>query len=327
MAVHLRARDGAIAVPPVGLGCWSWGDDKRVWGWNSYDKSLSPQSVAAAFEAAVDAGVRLFDTAETYGSGLSEEILGKLVSKHPLRDELLVATKWQPGKWAPTGMPVKDAMLAAARESLGRLGIDQLTLFQIRAPLHPASMKDQGEGLAAVVEAGLARAVGVSNFSAEQVREVHAALSARGIPLATNQVEFSILRQLPRTNQSGLMAACAELGVTLLAYSPLAMGRLTGKYTPRNPPQGRRGFSAYPMRDIQTVLEVLEEVAAEHGCTPSQAALAWCVAHGAVPIPGAKNAAQARENAGALALVLAPSAVARLDRAGRNGGTSRWQHG
>ena len=218
--LQLAARDGPISVPALGLGCWSWGDDKGVWGWDAYDKTLTRASIEKAFSTAVDAGVRLFDTAETYGGGLSEQILGELVRKHPLREELLIATKFQPGKWSHTGIPVRKAMVQAARESTRRLGISQLALFQIHAPLHPASFEEQGHGLADVVEAGLARAVGVSNFALEEMLPLHAALASRGVPLATNQVEFSLLRSLPET--SGLLTECARLGVRLLAYSPLA---------------------------------------------------------------------------------------------------------
>lgn len=318
----LASRDGPIAVPGLGVGCWSWGDDKGVWGWNNYDKQLTINSIAEAFNSSVDAGMRLFDTAETYGGGLSEEILGKLVREHPLATELLVATKFQPGKWRNT--PIRQAMLQAAKESLERLGIEQITLFQIHAPLHPSSFEEQGHGLADVVEAGLARAVGVSNFSLEEMMQVHKALKSRGIPLASNQVEFSILRSLPES--TGLLAKCDELNIRLLAYSPLAMGRLSGKYSAKREPQGRRGFSAYPMKEIEPLLQELRKVAARHECTPAQVALAWVLHKGAIPIPGAKNAVQAGENAAALHCKLTQEEVETLAKMGREGGTSNWQH-
>jgi len=326
-SVELAARDGPLIIPGgLGIGCWAWGDDKGVWGWNAYDKSLTMDTVAAAFSAAVDRGVRLFDTAETYGDGLSEEIVGKLVREHPLRDELMVATKFQPGKWRSSGLNVRQAMLQAAKESTERLGIEQLALFQIHAPLFPAPFDEQGHGLADVVEAGLAKAVGVSNFGLDELRPLHAALSSRGIPLASNQVEFSILRQLPLS--SGLLDECTTLGVKVLAYSPLAMGRLTGKYSARRQPQGRRGFSSYPMREIDPIVSKMREIGARHGCTPAQVALAWTIAKGAIPIPGAKNEEQAAENVGVLRCPpLTAEEVQALDRMGREGGTSNWQHG
>ena len=226
--ITLQSKSGAIRLLALGVGCWSWGDDKGVWGWNAYDTSLTKSSIAEAFNSSLQGNLRLFDTAETYGSGLSEKIVGDLVRSSPsnIRNEIMIATKFQPGKWANSN--VRVALVQAAKESCARLGVKQIDLYQIHAPLHRDSFTEQGHGLADVVEAGLARAVGVSNFSLEQVRQVHAALASRGIPLSTNQVEYSILRQLPE--QSGLKAGCEALGVKILAYSPLAMGRLTGKY-------------------------------------------------------------------------------------------------
>lgn len=164
----------------------------------------------------------------------------------------------------------------------------------------------------------------MSNFALDELLPVHAALASRGIPLATNQVELSILRQLPLS--SGMLAECAALGVTILAYSPLAMGRLTGKYSATKQPEGRRGFSAYPMREIDPLVQRLREIGKPQGCTPAQVALAWTMAKGAVPIPGAKNAEQAADNLGALRCRLTAAEVDELSCMGKIGGTSNWQH-
>jgi aryl-alcohol dehydrogenase-like predicted oxidoreductase len=150
------------------------------------------------------------------------------------------------------------------------------------------------------------------------------------VPLATNQVEYSLLRTMPETG--GLLRACSELGVTLLAFSPLAMGRLTGKYNAANPPPGDRKFSDYPMPEIEPVIAELRRIGAARGNkTPAQVALNWIICKGAVPIPGAKNASQAEQNAGALGWRLSVDEVAALDRVakpGRRGAFHRvWQHG
>jgi aryl-alcohol dehydrogenase-like predicted oxidoreductase len=184
--------------------------------------------------------------------------------------------------------------------------------------------------LAAPYKAGLIKAVGVSNYSEGELRAIHAALATHGIPLATNQVEYSLLRTMPESN--GLLRACRELGVTLLAYSPLAMGRLTGKYSQANPPPGKRNFSAFPMAEIEPVIAELRSCGAAHGGkTPAQVALNWLICKGAVPIPGAKNAAQAEQNAGALGWRLTADEVAALDRVAKFGQRALfnrvWQHG
>ena len=145
-------------------------------------------------------------------------------------------------------------------------------------------------------------------------------------------------RSMPREDglsEDGLIAACAELGVVPLAYSPIGQGRLTGKYSTTNKPQGRRNFSDHPMEVVEDVVAVLRRVGeAQGGKTPSQVALNWLMAKGAVPIPGAKNRAQAVENAGALGWSLTAEQVAELDRAAlvKVGGlaglkTRMWQHG
>ena len=175
--------------------------------------------------------------------------------------------------------------------------------------------------------------VGVSNYSVKETRSIHAALAERGVALATNQIEFSLLRRAPETG--GLLATCRELGVIPLAYSPIGQGRLTGKYSTQNPPPGKRNFSQHPMEVVDAVVAELRRIGeAAGGRTPSQVALNWIMAKGAIPIPGAKNRAQAEDNAGALGWSLAAEDVAALDaaaltRAGGMGGLLNrfWQHG
>jgi len=126
------------------------------------------------------------------------------------------------------------------------------------------------------------------------------------------------LRRSPET--TGLLDACSELGVAVLAYSPLGQGRLSGKYSVGNPPKGKRTFADYPMETVDAVVSVLKEVGEKHGGkSPGQVALNWVMAKGAVPIPGAKNAAQADENAGALGWEIDGEDQDRLDAAGLGG--------
>ena len=203
-------------------------------------------------------------------------------------------------------------------------------LYQIHGPISLRSARAVAAALAAPYRAGLVKAVGVSNYSASELRAIHAALAGHGIPLATNQVEYSLLRTMPETN--GLLGTCRELGVTVLAYSPMAMGRLTGKYSAANPPPGKRNFSAFPMAEIDPIIAELRRIGATHGGkTPAQVALNWLICKGAVPIPGAKNAEQAEQNAGALGWRLAADEVTALDgvaKYGQRGIFNRvWQHG
>jgi aryl-alcohol dehydrogenase-like predicted oxidoreductase len=174
------------------------------------------------------------------------------------------------------------------------------------------------DGLADAVQAGLTRAVGVSNYNEQQMHRAHAALAKRGVPLSSNQVEYSLLKRGPE--RKGLLAACQELGVTLVAYRPLCSGLLSGKYTPENPPPARRGRSytrAY-LEKIAPLTALLREIALGHGKTPSQAAINWIICKGALPIPGARSARHVEDNAAALGWMLNADEVAALDKASEN---------
>lgn len=327
------ASDALICFPgcdtptaPLGVGTWAWGD-KSTWGMGGYDTALTESTIREAWEASIAAGVTLFDTAEVYGGGKSERIIGRLLAEDPSRrPSLVITTKFMP---MPYKINVKAALLAAARGSLDRLGIDQIDLYQIHGPISLRSHEAMAEALAAAHEQGLVRAVGVSNYSITEMRRIHAALAKRGLPLASNQIEFSLLRRRPET--SGLLAACRELGVVPIAYSPIGQGRLSGKYSATNSPPGRRDFSAHPMEQVDQVVAVLREIGEAHDRTPSQVALNWTIAKGTVPIPGAKNADQARQNAGGLGWSLSDEDIARLDAAALEGRASLrnrfWQHG
>jgi aryl-alcohol dehydrogenase-like predicted oxidoreductase len=316
-----------VTIPPLGVGTWAWGD-KSTWGMGGYDADLTRASIREAWDASVDAGVTLFDTAEVYGHGESERIIGELLAGDSQRAaSAVVATKFMPSPWK---VQVEGALLKALRASLARLGLPAIDLYQIHGPISLRSHGAMADALAAAHGAGLVRSVGVSNYSAKEVASISDELQRRGLRLATNQIEFSLLRRSPETN--GLLATCAELGVAPLAYSPIGQGRLTGKYSAAHPPPGKRTFSAHPMEVVDHIVDVLRDIGEQHGGKlPSQVALNWVMAKGAVPIPGAKNRRQAEENAGALGWRLTESDLDRLDRAALPGIRSLsnrfWQHG
>jgi aryl-alcohol dehydrogenase-like predicted oxidoreductase len=295
-----------VRVTPLGIGTWSWGDS-MFWG---YGKGYAEADVRAAFDASMAAGITFFDTAEVYGQGKSERLLGQFINRIGQRP--VVATKFMPLPWRLS----KGALAGALRKSLDRLGLAQVDLYQIHWAFPPRPIEFWVNGLADVIEAGLTRAVGVSNYSADQTRRAAATLSKRGALLASNQVQYSLLNRAPE--RDGLLQTCNELGVTLIAYSPLAKGLLTGKYTPGNPPPGLRGWRnrGEALARLQPLIGLLREIGAAHdGKSPNQVALNWVICKGAIPIPGAKNARQAQENAGALGWRLTADEVAALDSA------------
>lgn len=319
------------AVAPLGVGTWAWGD-RRTWGMGSYDTATTEDTIGDAWDRSLDAGVGLFDTAEVYGGGESERILGRLLSRTlagdpGVRDRLVVATKFWPAPWK---LGVGPALRHALEASLGRLQIPYVDLYQIHGPISLRSASALADALAVVVEAGLTLAVGVSNYSIKETTRIHRELADRGVPLASNQIEFSLLRRRPET--TGLLRRCQELGVVPIAYSPIGQGRLTGKYSATNPPPKGRNFSAHPMEAVDRVVAVLREIGAAHeDRTPSEVALRWIIDKGVVPIPGAKNARQAADNAGALGWRLEQAEIDALDAVALDGTSSLanrfWQHG
>ncbi|HUC37467.1 MAG TPA: aldo/keto reductase [Acidimicrobiales bacterium] len=316
-----------VSIPLLGVGTWAWGD-RSTWGMGSYDTDLTRNSIQEAWNASIDAGVTLFDTAEVYGRGESERIIGSMLARDPQRaTSVVIATKFMPSPWR---LLVQSALLRSLRASLQRLGLPSIDLYQLHGPISLRSHSALADALAAAHEAGLVKAVGVSNYSARETRSMAAALHGRGMQLATNQIEFSLLRRSPET--SGLLATCAELGVLPLAYSPIGQGRLTGKYSAAHPPSGNRTFANHPMAVVDRVVAELRRIGDKYGGkTPSQVALNWVMAKGAVPIPGAKNRHQAEENAGALGWRIDEEDLAQLDRAALSGARNLqsrfWQHG
>jgi aryl-alcohol dehydrogenase-like predicted oxidoreductase len=288
----------------IGIGTWSWGDT-LFWNFgNGYDK----EDVEAAFETSLADGIHFFDTAELYGWGRSEELLGEFVRQHGA--SALVTTKFFPYPWRLT----RGSLLRALRSSLKRLGLEQVDLYLIHQPWSLVPVETWMDALADAIEAGLTRYVGVSNYNVEKMQRAHAALAKRGVPLAANQVEYSLLDREPE--RSGLLDAAGELGVKVIAYSPLAQGLLTGKYTPENPMSGVRRRYNKRLAEVQPLIRLEREIGEAHGGkTPAQVAINWVMAKGALPIPGAKNARQAGENAGATGWHLTEDEVLALDRA------------
>mmetsp|Transcript_27362 Transcript_27362/g.53494 ORF Transcript_27362/g.53494 Transcript_27362/m.53494 type:complete len:770 (+) Transcript_27362:151-2460(+) len=327
MGPLLRTVDANMRISEVGLGTWSWGN--RKWGFQAFDRSYDEHSIEGALQAALQAGVYFIDTAPTYGHGLAESLLGRNLPSAEVPGSVCIATKYYPH---PRDSSLPAAMLSAARKSLQRLGpsIQRLGLFQVHAPVHPtATFKQYADGLAAVVHAGLTSAVGVCNFSGDELRVLHGRLAEQGIPLATLQVEFSLLRQYPA--HCGLLEECRQLGVVVLAYSPLGMGRLTGKFSnsERLPwGDGERPFgnTLGPER-LAELQMALKQLGRRHRKSPSQVALNWVICKGAVPIPGAKTAQQACENCGAMGWRLSSDECAWLADFGAVGSTSDFQHG
>ena len=254
-------------------------------------------------------GIRFIDTAEVYGSGNSERLLGRFIAE--TEQPALIATKFFPLPWRLT----KNSIPRALKRSLDRLRAEAVDLYQIHWASPLLSIEKMMEGLAICVEKGWTRTVGVSNFDPTQMLTAYSALARHKIPLAANQMHYSLLNRTVEKN--GMAERCRELGIRLIAYSPLEKGLLTGKYTPQEIPAGPRGVQyAGLLSKIGPLIKLLTEIGQDQGGkSNAQVALNWVICKGAMPIPGAKNAEQAQQNAGALGWRLTDDQVAMLDEA------------
>lgn len=304
----------AIDLPPMGLGAWAWGDS-LFWGYNPKQDSDLQQ----VFDYALSKDLAFFDTAEVYGlGGRSETLLGNFREASGANGEKVqIATKFAALPFRTKSKDVVDACKASLKRLNPNGSNKPIDLYQIHFP-NAWSNEEYWDGLAQCYEEGLVKSVGVSNYGVDALRAVHSKLAQRGIPLATNQIQLSLIYKFPTEN--GLLQACDDLGVKVLSYSPLALGFLTGKYDKDTRPTGPRQKIAKTLFDgdagdsFSDLLKVMNDVSANHGNIPlSQVALNWTRAKGTIPIPGARNLKQATQNIAALDWTLSEEEVRLLD--------------
>jgi aryl-alcohol dehydrogenase-like predicted oxidoreductase len=275
-----------------------------------------PQSEKnAVVQAALAGGINWFDTAEIYGAGESERSLAAALRAAGKADhEVVIATKWFPVLRTARNIP------QSIQDRIRFLGGYSIGLYMVHQPYGLSSPEAEMSAMADLVQAGTIRSVGVSNFGPERMRRAHKALQDRGLPLAANQVHYSMLRREIETN--GILDTARDLGVTIIAYTPLASGLLTGKYH-KNPdllrkaPFFRRSMMRRRLEATRPLIALLEEIGMRHQATPGQVALNWLIhfkGDMVVAIPAATKAKQAQDNAGAMRFRLTEEEMDRLDR-------------
>ncbi|NET09905.1 MAG: aldo/keto reductase [Merismopedia sp. SIO2A8] len=287
----------------MGCGTWAWGN-RFLWG---YDQTMDDQ-LQAVFNLCVQNGVTLFDTGDSYGTGhlkgQSEKLLGQFTQEYaatcqPNYDRICLATKLAAYPWRLT----KRSMVKAAIASAERLGrpIDLVQMHWSTANYAPWQEGALLDGLAELYVQGKVKGVGLSNYGPKRLQKIHQRLAERGVPIVTLQVQYSLLSTYPVT-ELDVKAMCDQLGIKMIAYSPLGLGVLTGKYSVDGPlPKGVRGLLFRQLLPgIQPLLGCLNAIAQQRQTTMAQVALNWCISQGTIPIPGAKNVAQAQDNLGAL---------------------------
>lgn len=300
--------DTDIAISKICVGTWAWGSS-IIWG---YGKDYTEADLLSVYEESLKSGVNFFDTAEIYGMGNSEKIIGRCIRKGKAEVAPVITTKFMPFPWRFGSKALKKALI----KSFKRLGLNKVDLYQIHQPYNATQWVN---AIADVYQEGLIGAVGVSNYSTELFKRTYEILDNRGIKLASNQMQFSLLYR--KHEFEGLLKLCQELKVTFLAYTPIAQGVLTGKYTPQSPPRGilrSRRYGKAMLERVQPLIKVMTEISENNGGKPLvQIAINWVLSKGAIPIVGAKNMKQIKDNVGALNWQLSDEDVARLDDASK----------
>lgn len=311
-AVRLRELgQTGIMISPIGLGCWQFaGKLGGTATWNT----VTDSEANAIVQAALDGGINWFDTAELYGFGHSERVLARALKLAGQQDgDVVIATKWSP--LLRTANAIRRT-ISRRQQCLEGYSID---LYQIHFPRSLATREAEMRAMADLVDAGKIRSIGVSNFSADEMRRCQATLAARGMQLASNQVRYSLLDR--RIESNGVLDTAKELGMTIIAYSPLQMGLLTGKFH-QNPelinsrPMIRRAMLRNQLESSRALINVLDEIARNHGVTISQVVLNWIINfHGdtVVAIPGASKVHHAEQNTVAMTFALTPDEMAQID--------------
>ena len=294
---------GDRRVSAIGLGTWQFGS--RGWGWG---RDLDAEQAKRIVRRAMDLGITFFDTAEIYGRGRSEEILGEALRGH--REEVFIATKVFPHHLTRGGV------VRAAQRSLRRLGTDTIDLYQVHFPNPLIPLSQTMGGMSDLMNEGLVRQVGVSNFGLGRWQRAERAL---GSAVISNQVHYHLLK---RKAMDTLLPYAREEGRVVIAYSPLAQGVLAGRYGPGDAPGGVRArnvlFTPRNLLNLGPFMEVLRSVAGVHGATPAQIALAWLIHDPQViAIPGVKSVEQVEENVAAADIALSDAEWARLGDAAR----------
>jgi len=305
-----------LNVSPIGLGVMQFSGSKGIF--SLMLSEIAQDQKNEIIQAALDGGINWFDTAEMYGRGRSERSLAAALKKAGKEDpDIIIGTKWFPIFRTASNIP------KTINDRIHHLDGFSIDLYMIHNPWGFSSPEAEMDAMAKLVEAGVIRHVGVSNFNAEQMRRAHARLAECGLPLAVNQVEFSLLNRKIETN--GILETAKDLGVAIVAWGPLASGILSAKFhrdpdVMKHTPSMRGRRLARRLEVSLPVIEVLEEIAPKYNATPAQVALNWLINyHGehVFAIPGASKVSQAEQSAGAMTFRLSDTEMEKLKNISR----------
>lgn len=291
---------GGLKISAIGIGCWQASAE-----WSS----TNDDNIVAALKRSYELGVNLIDTAPVYGDGHSELVVSRAV-KEIARDDLIIATKV-----AAPHLRYNDVQ-KACEASMKRLGVRQIDLYQVHwpDPWEQVPLRHTMKALEKLYDGGQIRAIGVSNFAVRDLEEARALLSKTDI--VSNQVRYNLIQ---REVEEEVLPYCARNKITILAWSPLGQGVLTGRYRrenrPRDPARVNKPlFSDHNLSEVEKLIVALSKVGKKHGKTVAQVALNWLTKNPiVVPIPGASSQTQAEENAGAVGWRLSDQELSEIE--------------
>jgi len=305
----------------IALGTWAWGagmfGGDTVFGSNTDENSLKP-----VFDAAMEAGLNLWDTATVYGMGESERILGHLASAYK-REDVLISTKFTP----QLAEVYDNSVTKMAEASLERMGLDYIDMYWIHNPM---DVEHWTPGLIPLLQSGKVKKVGVSNHNIKEIRRANEILGEAGFKVSAVQNHFSLLYR--SSEKGGVLDYCKENCIQFWAYMVLEQGALSGKYNVENPlpAESERGRKYNPILGQLTALtDAMKEIGAGYGLSCSQIGIAWALSKGTIPIIGATRERHVLEAAQVMDTVLSTEEITRLEALADAAGIDTrgdWEH-
>jgi len=308
-----------LMISALGLGCWQFSKGQGLVG--GFWPEMTQKNVNEIVKLSLKGGINWFDTAEAYGKGQSEMALSEALNNlNPKEGSALIATKWWPL------LRGSHSITSTIDKRLDALNGRTIDLYQIHQPFSLSSVRAEMRAMAELLRTKKIRHAGVSNFNEDKMREAHALLQEEGYFLSSNQMKYSLLDR--RIENNGVLAAAKELRITIIAYSPLEQGILSGKFH-KNPElvkniSGPRKYSSLfkpsGLKKTQPLIDLLEEIAEKYKVSQTQVALNWLIHyHGdtVVAIPGASKIHHAQENIGTLTFKLSEEDMAEIDKISR----------
>jgi len=304
-----------MMVSPIGLGCWQFSKQNNFAG--KFWPNLSDDTINKIVSLSLESGINWFDTAEVYGNGASEKALSAALQVAGIKPgDVLIATKWLPTFRFASNIP------KTINQRINALEPFPIDLYQIHNQSGFSNEKSEMNAMAELISQNLIKHIGISNFSAKKMESAWKTLDKRGIHLASNQVMYNLLNRKIESN--GILDMAKKLGVSIIAYSPLAKGLVTGKFHDNPELLKNIGYRKYysnfrseGLKKSYPVVQLVKELALKYDVTPSQIALNWVINfHGdtIVAIPGASKESHAKENVGAMSFRLSDEDIEMLNR-------------